>query len=73
MKPKRDIPLWVAAGLLLLIASLLFGGIALAGTVGQADAGGALHNGAYVLTGGFWHAGALNLSKDIFLPLIVHY
>lgn len=50
------------------------GGYALAGTVGQPDAGPALINGGYSLTGGFWYgAGSAPAPKEhcIYLPLIL--
>jgi hypothetical protein len=50
------------------------GGYALGSTVGQPDAGHALSNGGYVLTGGFW-AGAGPATapgaSSIYLPLVL--
>ena len=59
-----------------LVASVVAGGgdtlqnghYSLTGTIGQPEAGQQFSNGAYALSGGFWHAGSQN--KDIFFPLV---
>jgi hypothetical protein len=56
---------WVTAGG---GGSLQSGIYSLSGTIGQAEAGQQLSNGAYTLTGGFWHPA--QGSKTAYLPLL---
>jgi hypothetical protein len=46
------------------------GGYTLGGTAGQPDAG-TLSGGEYTLGGGFWGGGAVTVSHDIYLPLVL--
>jgi hypothetical protein len=46
------------------------GGYALSGTIGQPDAG-LLTGGVYALGGGFWGGGAVVVSHDVHLPLVL--
>ena len=49
------------------------GGFALSGIIGQADAGPAMTDSTYTVTGGYWHAALKETTPqewDVFLPLV---
>jgi hypothetical protein len=48
------------------------GNYSLSGTIGQADAGAALEEGAYTLVGGYWYgAGAEAQRYELYLPSVI--
>jgi hypothetical protein len=48
------------------------GNYSLSGTIGQADAGAALEEGAYTLVGGYWYGARTELGRyELYLPSVI--